>query len=127
MGGGKDERLTVAPLLRPLESALKVGETGGGSWIKLIPFKRAHSAIRKKPDDDRTRFINCRQIRPPFPTRLTLQGHHTLGSQRQKGYGRGLCAQAALGVNSSSLTYLLHVETCVNCFCWGRDGVCIRE
>lgn len=85
MGGGEDERLTVALLLRLLESALTVGETGGGSWIKLIPFKRAHSAIRKKPYDDRTRFINCRQIGPPFPARLTLQGHHILGSPSQKG------------------------------------------
>ena len=62
--------------------------------MKLIPFKRAHSDIRTKPDDDSTRFINLRQIATPphpIPYRINAPGllHFRLQGRRVRVWGFG--------------------------------------
>lgn len=61
--------------------------------MKLIPFKRAHSDIRTKPDDDSTGFRNLRQIAcpPPIPYRIDVPGllHFRLQGRRVRVWGFG--------------------------------------
>jgi hypothetical protein len=92
VGGGKDERLILALLWGLLESSLgwEAGETGG-AWIKLIPFKRAHLDVRKKPNDDNP-VSKPQAICFWSAIGLKLWGHDLLDSE-----GKGLGVGFALG------------------------------